>query len=126
MSPVSSRKCNDPGARVQASFTLSDTWTSPGAPYSETHPTSKSPWATGEVSVTVVADIGAVENAAPWTKVGVLDWAPAVAESRTPRTAITARRATDRAEGKCFTVIHSFTDARGWNLPRIPLDAVRA
>ena len=53
------------------------------------------------------ADVGAIENAAPWTKVGVVDWAPAVAESRTPRTAITARRAPERAAGKCFMVIPS-------------------
>src|SRR5437773_5691791 len=70
MSPVSSTKCSDAGARVQAPFTLSDTRTSPGAWYWENHPTSKSPWATGDVSVTVVVDIGAVENVAPWTKVG--------------------------------------------------------
>src|SRR5437867_3764575 len=115
MSPVSSRKCSERGARVQAPFTLSDTWTSPEAAYSENHPTSRSPWATGAVSVTVVAEIGAVENAAPWTKVGVIDWAPAVPERRTPSAAI----APDRAAGKCFTVIHSLTKTRGPELPRI-------
>src|SRR5213593_1105907 len=113
MSPVSSRKCSDRGARVQAPFTLSDTRTCAEAPYCENHPTSRSPWATGAVSVTVVDETrDPVENAAPWTKVGVIDWAPAVTESRTPSAAITARRAPDRAEGKCFTVIHSFTSLK--------------
>src|SRR5438128_10613496 len=82
MSPVSSTKCSDAGARVQAPFTLSDTRTSPGAWYWENHPTSKSPWATGDVSVTVVVDIGAVENAAPWTKVGAAAAGPARAAPR--------------------------------------------
>src|SRR5437667_12046679 len=82
MSPVSSTKCSDAGARVQAPFTLSDTRTSPGAWYWENHPTSKSPWTTAEVSVTVVVDIGAVENAAPWTKVGAAAAGPARAAPR--------------------------------------------
>src|SRR5438094_5334327 len=107
MSPVSSSKVSDPGTRVQVPFTLSETWTCPGALYWLNHPTSRSPWPTGEVSVTVVAEIGAVENAAPWTKVGVVDWATAVRGSGTPRAAITARAAADRADGEWFTVIHS-------------------
>ena len=82
MSPVSSTKCSDRGARVQAPFTLSDTWTSPEAAYSENHPTSRSPWATGALSVTVVAEIGAVENAAPWTKVGAVDCCAAAGPAR--------------------------------------------
>src|SRR5437763_2518521 len=86
MSPVSSTKCSDAGARVQAPFTLSDTWISPGAWNWENHPTSKSPWATEEVSATVVADIEAVENAAPWTKVGAVDCCAAAGPARaTPR-----------------------------------------
>src|SRR2546425_3954196 len=103
MSPVSSSKVSDPGTRVHVPFTLSETWTCPGALYWLNHPTSRSPWPTGEVSVTVVAEIGAVENAAPWTKVGVVDWAPAVRGSGSPRAAITARAAADRADGEWFT-----------------------
>src|SRR5436190_18403177 len=106
MSPVSSSKVSDPaGARIQVPFTLSDTWTCPGALYWANHPTSRSPWATGRVSGTVSAGTrDPVENAAPWTKVGVVDWATAVRGSGTPRVAITARAAVDRADGECFTV----------------------
>src|SRR5438876_1811731 len=113
MSPVSSRKCRDPGARVQAPFTLSDTRTCPETLYCENHPTSISPPATGLVSVTVVVRTrDPVENAEPWTKVGVVAWPRAGRARRAARAAITARRAAERAEGKCFTVIHSFTKAR--------------
>src|SRR5947199_8885541 len=105
MSPVSSWKASDRGARVQVPFTLSDTCTCPGAPYSETQPTSRSPSATGRVSVTVAVEtLDPVENAAPWTKVGVVDWAAAVRGSgrRAPRVAITARpaRSEERRVGK--------------------------
>src|SRR5882724_13449331 len=103
MSPVSLMKVSDPGTRVHVPFTLSETWTCPGALYWLNHPTSRSPWPTGEVSVTVVAEIGAVENAAPWTKVGVVDWATAERGSGTPRAAITARAAADRADGEWVT-----------------------
>src|SRR5216117_1807232 len=74
MSPVSSSKVSDPaGARIQVPFTLSDTWTCPGALYWANHPTSRSPWATGRVSGTVSAGtLDPVENASPWTKVGVV------------------------------------------------------
>src|SRR2546428_5613213 len=105
MSPVSSRKVNDLGARVQAPFTLSDTRTRSGALYWANHPTSRSPWATGPLSVTVTDETRAVENAAPWTKLGEADWATAGRGSRAARVAITAIAAVDRAEGKCFTVI---------------------
>src|SRR5438132_11761482 len=70
MSPVSSRKVSDAAARVQLPFTLSDTCTSAGALYWANHPTSRSPWATGLLSVTVTGD--PLENASPWTKVGVV------------------------------------------------------
>src|SRR5436190_2091986 len=61
------------GARVQAPFTLSDTSTCPGTLYCENHPTSRSPPATGLVSVTVVVRTrDPLENAVPWTKVGVV------------------------------------------------------
>src|SRR5438445_4906571 len=105
MSPVSSSKVSDPaGARIQVPFTLSDTWTCPGALYWANHPTSRSPWATGRVSVTVSAGTrDPVENAVPWTKVGVVDWASAVRGSRTPTVAITASAAVDRADDKSFT-----------------------
>src|SRR5438128_5436275 len=77
MSPVSSRKVSDEAARVQVPFTLSDTRTWPGALYWPNHPTSRSPWATRPVSVTVTDETrDPLENAAPWTKVGV-DWATA-------------------------------------------------
>src|SRR5438067_8324697 len=100
MSPVSSRKVSDLGARFQAPFTLSDTWTRSGALYWVNHPTSRSPWATGLVSVTVIVETrDPVENAVPWTKVGVFDWATAGRGGRTPRVAITARPAADRADG---------------------------
>src|SRR5438128_5819060 len=107
MSPVSSSKVSDPaGARIQVPFTLSDTWTCPGALYWANHPSSRSPWATGLVSVTVSAETrDPVENAAPWTKVGVVDWAPAGRARRTPRAAITARPTPDRVLSKFFTVI---------------------
>src|SRR5437016_4890074 len=108
MSPASFMKVRDPGARFQAPFTLSDTCTCSGTSYCENHPTSRSPWATGLASVTVTVETrDPVENAVPWTKVGALDWATTVRGSRTPRVAITARPAVDRADGKCFTVIHS-------------------
>src|SRR5438034_5423289 len=68
MSPVSSRKVSDPGAAVQVPFTLSATWTSAGALYSDTHETRRSPCATGRVSVTPTAETCPVENAIPWTK----------------------------------------------------------
>src|SRR5436190_24364665 len=125
MSPVSSRKCSDPGARVQAPFTLSDTSTCPGTSYCENHPTSRSPPATGPVSVTVVVrPRDPVVNVAPWTKVGAVARATAGAR-RTPRAAITARRAVHGAEGKSFTVIYSFAGARGgWTLRRIRFDPV--
>src|SRR5205814_66518 len=68
MSPVSSRKVSDPGARVQVPFTLSDTWTCSGALYWDTHATRRFPCATGRVSVTSTAETCPVENAIPWTK----------------------------------------------------------
>src|SRR5437899_12837247 len=105
MSPVSSSKVSDPGTRVHVPFTLSDTWTCPGALYWLNHPTSRSPWATAPVSVTVAAGTrDPIENAAPWTKVGVVDCAAAGRGTRTPRVAIRARAPVERAEGGCFTV----------------------
>src|SRR5438094_4004466 len=68
MSPVSSRKASDAGARVQVPFTLSDTWTCSGALYWDTHATRRFPCATGRVSVTSTAETCPVENAIPWTK----------------------------------------------------------
>src|SRR5438094_8890468 len=68
MSPVSSRKASDAGARVQVPFTLSDTRTCSGALYWDTHTTRRSPCATGRVSVTSTAETCPVENAIPWTK----------------------------------------------------------
>src|SRR5207247_8877207 len=68
MSPVSSRKVSDPGARVQVPFTRSDTWTCAEALYWDTHTTRRSPCATGRVSVTSTAETCPVENAIPWTK----------------------------------------------------------
>src|SRR6266446_5852118 len=117
MSPVSSSNVRDRGARVQAPFTSSDTWTCPGAWYCETHATSRSPWVTGWLRVTAASSVGAVENAVPWTKVGVVDWATAVRGRTVARAAIRARRAADRAECKRFTVNPSFTRARagGWS-----------
>src|SRR6266404_206463 len=121
MSPVSSSKVSAPAAaRVQVPFTLSDTSTCSGALYWANHPTSRSPWATGWVSVTVIAGTrDPVENAVPWTNVAL---ATAVRGNRAPRVAITARPAVDRVDGKCLTVIYSPTDAcsapprsrRGW------------
>src|SRR6266567_3139019 len=70
MSPVSSRKVSDPGARVQVPFALSDTWTCSGALYWDTHATRRSPCATGRVSVTSTAETCPVVKAFPWTKVG--------------------------------------------------------
>src|SRR5947199_9626197 len=102
MSPVSSWKASDRGARVQVPFTLSDTCTCPGAPYSETQPTSRSPSATGRVSVTVAVEtLDPVENAAPWTKVGVVDWAAAVRGrgGGARRVAITTRPGVDWPAG---------------------------
>src|SRR5437762_4307504 len=99
MSPVSSSKlCAPAAARVQVPFTLSDTRTSPGALYWLNHPTSRSPWATGRVSVTVVDGIWGVENATPWMKVGVVAWARGGRARRAPTVAITARR--EWVEGK--------------------------
>src|SRR5207244_5534604 len=98
MSPVSSSNFIARGARFQAPFTLSDTWTCPGALYSETHPTSRSPRATGRLSVTVVAEVGAVENAAPWMKVGV-----AAAACGRPRVVSRTRAEVDRAVGESVT-----------------------
>src|SRR5438046_6971837 len=103
MSPVSSSKVSEATARVQVPFTLSDTCTCPGALYWANHPTRRSPWATGWASVTVSDGTRApVENAAPWTNVGL---ATAVQGRRTPRVAITARPAVDRADVKYFTAI---------------------
>src|SRR5256885_3183301 len=108
MSPVSSRKVSARGARVQVPFTLSDTCTRAGSPYWANHPTSRFPWATAPVSVTVAVEtLVPVENAAPSTKLGVVDWATAARGSTTPRVAITARPAADRTEPKSFTVIPS-------------------
>src|SRR5438876_2200826 len=123
MSPVSSRKCSDPGARVQAPFTLSDTSTCPGSLYWENHPTSRSPPATGLVSVTVVVRTRSpVENAVPWTKVGLVAWPTAGRARRAARAAITARRAPDGAEGKNFMVIYSFTK-REWRERELAWDS---
>src|SRR5439155_8932788 len=80
---------------------------SSGALYWATHPTSRSPWATGRLSVTVMVERRAVENAVPWTKVGVVDWATAGRGNRTPKVTITTRPVVDRADGECFTVTHS-------------------
>src|SRR5437773_2952922 len=103
MSPVSSSQVSDPAAaRVQVPFTLSDTRTSPGALYWLNHPTSRSPWATGRLSATVVDGIRGVENATPWMKVGV---ATAGRGSRAPRVAIRARPPEERAEGRCFSML---------------------
>src|SRR5438876_5122898 len=125
MSPVSSRKCSDPGARVQAPFTLSDTSTCPGSLYWENHPTSRSPPATGLVSVTVVVRTRSpVENAVPWTKVGLVAWPTAGRARRAARAAITARRAPDGAEGKSFMVIYSFTK-REWRERELAWDSTR-
>src|SRR5882724_10871945 len=102
MSPVSSSKVSDPAAaRVHAPFTLSETQTCSGALYWLNHPTSRSPWATGRVSVTVNAETrDPVENAVPWTKVGE---AAAVHGRRAPKVAITAMLAAERVEGNFFT-----------------------
>src|SRR5256884_3079940 len=107
MSPVSSSKVSDPAAaRVHAPFTLSETRTCSGALYWLNHPTSRSPWATGRVSVTVTVETrDPVDNAAPWTQVGVVEPATAVRGSRTPRVANTARPAVDRPDGECLIVI---------------------
>src|SRR5439155_1767184 len=78
MSPVSSRKVSDPGVRVQVPFTSSDTCTSAGAWYWANHPTRRSPWATGLVSVTVSGDAPA--NAVPWMKVRVVDFCAAACD----------------------------------------------
>src|SRR5204862_7521790 len=111
MSPVSSRKVSDAGARVQVPFTLSDTRTCSEASYWENQPTSRSPWATGRLSVTVtVGTRDPVENAAPWTQVGAVERATAVQGSRAPRVANTARPAVDRADGECFIVISILRD----------------
>jgi len=58
------------------------------------------------LSVTVVADVGAVENAVPWMKLGA---ATAACGSGTPRVVSTTRAAVDRAERKFFTEIPSLT-----------------
>src|SRR5205823_14585142 len=111
MSPVSPRKVKDPGARVQVPFTLSDTRTCSGASYWENQPTSRSPWATGRVSVTVTVEMrDPVENAAPWTQVGVVEPATGVRGSRTPRVANTARPAVDRPDGECLIMISILCD----------------
>src|SRR5207249_5592639 len=105
MSPVSLRKVSDAGARVQVPFTSSETRTCPGASYWETQPTSRSPWATGWMSVTVTVEMrDPVENAAPCTQVGVVERATAVRGSRTPRVANTAKPTVVRADGDCFIV----------------------
>src|SRR5213083_1347913 len=109
MSPVSSSKVSAPATtRVQAPFTLSDTWLSPGALYCENHPTSRSPWATGWVSVMPYDESRAVEKAVPWTKVGV---ASAVCGKGAPRVTIMARP--DTAEDKYFTW-SPFLHDEGW------------
>src|SRR5881628_2735950 len=119
MSPVSSWKASDRGARVQVPFTLSDTCTCPGAPYSETQPTSRSPSATGPVSVTVAVEtLDPVENAAPWTKVGVVDWAAAVRGRSAAKVAASASPAIGRVEGKCFkrdSLFYTCGRGRSWN-----------
>src|SRR5881628_1377607 len=107
MSPVSPSQVSEPAAaRVQAPFTLSDTWTCSGALYWLNHPTSRSPCATARVSVTVNAETrDPVENAVPCTKVGP---ATAGCGNRTPRVEIRTRTAAQRASGKCFTQTPSF------------------
>src|SRR5882724_7815851 len=102
MSPVSSSKVSDPAAaRVHAPFTLSETRTCSGALYWLNHPTSRSTWATGRVSVTVNAETrDPVENAVPWTKV---EEAAVVRGRRAPKVAITAMLAAERVEGNFFT-----------------------
>src|SRR5205809_733292 len=119
MSPVSSSKVTEATARVQVPFTLSDTCTCPGALYWANHPTSRSPWATGWVRVTVNDGTrDPVEAAAPWTKVGL---ATAVRGRRTPRVAITAKPAVDRADAKSFTAIVTllFSMTGSGNLSRL-------
>src|SRR5438132_9121287 len=116
MSPVSSSNFIARGARVQVPFTLSDTWTSSGALYWLNHPTSRSPCATGRESVTANAETrDPLENAVPWTKVGL---ATAGRGSRTPRVEIRTKRAAERANGKCFTQTPSFTRAIFWGSSR--------
>src|SRR5262245_37568206 len=125
MSPPSFSKCSDPGARVHAPLTLSDTWTCPGTSYCENHPTSRSPPAPGRVSVRVLVRTRApVAKAAPGTKVGVVARAMAGARRTATAAIITARRAAYRAEGKSFTVIYSFANAR-WAEPRARCDVAQ-
>src|SRR5438046_441586 len=121
MSPVSFRKVCDRGARVQLPFTSSDTCTCSGALYWANHPTSRSPWATGRESGAVAVETrDPVENALPWTMVGMVDWATEVRGGRTPRIEIRARPAVDRADGKRFMVMHlpavPTRGRRGWRL----------
>src|SRR5438046_8666455 len=105
MSPVSSRKVSDAGARVQVPFTLSDTRTCSGASYWENQPTSRSPWATGRLSVTVtVGTRDPDENAAPSTQVGAVERATPVHGSRSQRPAKMARPAVTRPDGESLTV----------------------
>src|SRR5438093_7994160 len=106
MSPVSLRKVSDAGARVQVPFTSSETRTCPGASYWENQPTSRSPWATGWVSVTVTVEMrDPVANAAPWTQVGVVELAAAVPGGRAPRVAHTARPTVVMADSDCFIMM---------------------
>src|SRR3989442_5956944 len=129
MSPVSLMKVIDPGARVQVPFTLSVTRTCSGASNWEIHPTSRSPRPTGLVSVTVIVETrDPVENAAPWTKAPAVDWATAGRGSRTPRVAITARSAVDRADGLLCETCSTVAGPAGGGetsggTPPAPLDA---
>src|SRR5207247_4594644 len=80
---------------------------------------------TGLVSVTVVVRTRSpVENAVPWTKVGVVAWPTAGRARRAARAAITARRAPDGAEGKSFIVIYSLT-TREWRERELAWDSTR-
>src|SRR6266700_1589521 len=82
-------------------------------------------WASEPARATVVVRTRSpVENAVPWTKVGVVAWPTAGRARRAARAAITARRAPDGAEGKSFMVIYSFTK-REWRERELAWDSTR-
>ena len=55
-----------------------------------------------------------LENAAPWTKVGVVDWAAAVRGRSAAKVAASASPAIGRVEGKCFKRNSLFYTREEW------------
>jgi hypothetical protein len=114
MSPLLPPNCSLLGARVQVPLTLSDTCTSPEAPYWANQPTSRSPAPTGWDSVTVVEVTFAVENEVPCTN-------DPDADARDANTASSMDAITARARSEARAVLNR--PERIWRFPAATVNA---